>query len=450
MCFLVLNFRKFRYFILIITIILILIATNFIFSNGNTNIGIREQKEIINYNILSTLKEGQFTFRYDTFGDEIFWGNTLNLHKAIAGSRLGGIGSGVSPKTALSLGLKVDVDNLTPEIVNNLKTNKINLDDPATTIVLLKLNSVVGVKGFFDSKGNLDSIGIQCAFCHSVVDDSLSKGIGHRLDGWANRDLNVGAIIAIAPNIKVIADRLGVSIEVVKKVLLSWGPGKYDAELLEDGKGFRPDGKSAATLLPPIFALSGINLHTWTGWGSVTHWNAYVANTQMRGQGTFYDPRLNNPVQFPIAVKTGDWNIRHFPDLVTSKLPSLHVYQLSLIAPRAPKNSYDVMSANRGRVIFNGKGKCAVCHVPPLFTEPGWAIHTPEEMGIDSFQADRSPTHGYRTAPLRGLWTHQKGGFYHDGRFANLLELLNHYDRLLNLNLTNQDKADLIQFLKSI
>lgn len=399
---------------------------------------------------LKTIQEGQRTFRYDTFGDEQFWGGTLNLHKAIAGSKLGGVGSGVSPKTALALGLKVDSEALPASIVNDIKAGKVNLDDPATTLVLLKQNSVVGLTGFFDKAGSLISIGMQCSFCHSTVDNSVACGIGRRLDGRANRDLNVGKIISIAPNIQVLADRLGVDVPYLKSALLSWGPGKYDAELLMDGKAFRPDGKPAATLIPPAFGLSGINLHTWTGWGSVPHWNAFVANTQMRGQGIFFDPRLNNPEQFPIAVKTGDWNIRHKPDLVTSKLAALHFYQLSLTAPKLPENSFDKMAAAQGKILFNGKAQCARCHVPPLFTEPGWGMHAPSEMGIDSFQADRSPTKKYRTAPLRGLWTHQKGGFYHDGRFATLNEVIEHYNNLLNLNLTTQEKIYLKEYLKSL
>ncbi|MBU7006435.1 hypothetical protein [Phosphitispora fastidiosa] len=251
-------------------------------------------------------------------------------------------------------------------------------------------------------------------------------------------------------DLKVIAERLGVDVPTVEKVLASWGPGKYDAQLLEDGKAFRPDGKPAATLFPPAFALSGINLHTWTGWGSVTYWNAYVATTQMHAKGTFYDPRLYNPQKYPLAVKFGDYNIRRKPDLLTSKLAALHVYQLALVAPKPPLNSYNHVAAKRGEVLFNGKAKCARCHVPPLYSEPGWAAHTPKEMGIDDFQALRSPTNRYRTAPLRGLWTHQKGGFYHDGRFANLSEVINHYNEHFGLNLTNQEKNDLAEFLKSI
>jgi len=416
-----------------------------VFTDGNSKL-----EPHLREGMLKTLEEGRHTFRYDTFGDEDFWGGMLQLHRAISGQNLGGVGAGVSPETALSVGLKVDSDALPQELVKQLKEGQVNLDDPASTLVLLKNNAVVGITGFFDNRGQLTSLGIQCALCHSTVDNSFAPGIGKRLDGWANRDLNVGAIIALAPNLKVIADRLSVDVPTVEKVLASWGPGKYDAQLLEDGKAFRPDGKPAATLLPPAFALSGINLHTWTGWGSVTHWNAYVATTQMHAKGTFYDPRLYNPPKYPIAVKFGDYNIRRKPDLLTSKLAALHVYQLALVAPEPPLNSYNHVAAKRGEVLFNGKAKCARCHVPPLYSEPGWAMHTPKEMGIDDFQAQRSPTNRYRTAPLRGLWTHQKGGFYHDGRFANLSEVINHYNEHFGLNLTNQEKNDLAEFLKSI
>ena len=224
----------------------------------------------------SAIDEGKRTFRYDTFGDQAFWGDTLKLHQAIEGDKLGGVGPGVSPKTALGVGLKVDVDALPPDLVEALKQGKVNLDDPATTLALLKLNAVVGVTGYFKPEGNLSSIGIQCALCHSQVDDSLTRGIGHRLDGWANRDLNVGAIIALAPNLQPFADLLGVNQNTVRSVLQSWGPGHFDAELALDGKAFRPDGKTAAVLIPPAFGLAGVNLHTWTGWGSVTYWNALV------------------------------------------------------------------------------------------------------------------------------------------------------------------------------
>jgi hypothetical protein len=409
-----------------------------------------EFDRVISENTQQMIEEGRQIFRSDTFGDEAFWGDTLKLHQAIAGAKLGGVGPGVSPKTALAVGLKVDVDALPPALVEQLKAGKVDLDNSATTLALLKLNAVVGLTGFFNEQGTLRSLGIQCAICHSTVDDSLAPGIGHRLDGWPNRDLNVGAITALAPDLKVVTDLLGVDDATVRKVLNSWGPGKFDAELFLDGKAFRPDGKSAATLIPPAFGLAGVNLHTWTGWGSVTHWNAFVANLEMHGKGTFFDPRLNDPAQFPVAAKAGFGNVRNNPDLVTSKLAALHFYQLAIPAPKPPEGSFNKELATRGKVIFDGKAKCATCHVPPLFTEPGWNMHTASEMGIDDFQAIRSPDKRYRTAPLKGLWTHQKGGFFHDGRFADLTAVVEHYNGLFKLNLTEQEKRDLVEYLKSL
>jgi hypothetical protein len=399
---------------------------------------------------LQMIKEGRQTFRFDTFGDEEFWGDALQLHRALAGAKLGGVGPGVSPKTALAVGLKVDVDALPGDLVQQLKQKQVDLDDPATTVALLKLDVVLGVKGFLSKDGNLQSVGITCAICHSTVDDSFAPGIGHRLDGWPNRDLNIGKIISLAPYLKPLTDRLGVDEDDLKKVLTSWGPGKYDAELLHDGKAFRPDGKTAATLLPPAFGQAGLNSHTYTGWGSVSHWNAYVANTQMRGKGTFFDPRLNDQEKFPVAVKSGDWNIRNDPDLVTAKLPALQFYQLSIVAPKPPESSFDEAAATRGQLIFSGKADCKRCHVPPLFTEPGWPMHTAAEIGIDDFQTKRSPDERYRTTPLAGLWTHMKGGFYHDGRFATLQAVINHYNAQFKLDLTEKESKDLAEYLKSL
>ena len=396
------------------------------------------------------LDEGKQTFRFDTFGDEAFWTDALQLHRAIAGANLGGVGPGVSPKTALAVGLKVDSTALPQSLISQLKRGRVNLDDPATTLALLKLNAVVGVKGTFRADGSFQSVGITCALCHSTVDNSFAPGIGQRLDGWANRDLNVGAIVALSPNLTPLTTLLGVDDATVRTVLQSWGPGKFDAGLFLDGKAFRPDGKSAATLIPPAFGLVGVNLHTWTGWGSVTHWNAFVANLEMHGQGTFYDPRLNDPVKFPIAAREGFGNVRSNPDLITAKLPALHFYQLAIPAPAAPAGSFDAAAAARGATLFNGQAKCSVCHVPPIFTEPGWNMHTPEEIGIDDFQAKRSPDEHYRTAPLKGLWTHQKGGFYHDGRFATLRDVIEHYNTFFNTNLTEQQKLDLVEYLKSL
>ena len=396
------------------------------------------------------IADGQQIFRFDTFGDEDFWGGQLQLHKAIEGAQFGGVGPGVSPNTALAVGLKVDVQALPGSLQTQLNNGQVDLNDPAVTLALLKLNAVLGLTGFFNSDGSLSSIGIQCALCHSTVDDSFAPGIGRRLDGWANRDLNVGAIVALSPNLQPFAELLGTDQATVRSVLNSWGPGKFDAELVLDGKAFQPDGKSAATLIPPAFGLAGVNLHTWTGWGSIPYWNAFVANIEMHGKGTFYDPRLNDASKFPIAARAGFGNIRSSPDLITSKLPALHAYQLSLLAPLPPTGSFNRGAARRGQALFNGKAQCATCHVPPLFTEPGWNLHTPAEIGIDDFQANRSPDGRYRTSPLSGLWTHTKGGFYHDGRFANLLDVVNHYNTLFSLGLTDREKSDLVEYLKSL
>src|SRR5215472_11249416 len=394
------------------------------------------------------LAQGRQTFRFDTFGDEAFWGDTLKLHQAIEGAKLGGVGPGVSPATALGVGLKVDVDALPPDLIAALHKGQVNLNDPATTLALLKLNSVVGLTGFFNDQGTLRGVGIQCALCHSTVDNSLALGIGHRLDAWANRDLNVGAIISLAPDLTHFTDLLGVDANTVRTVLASWGPGCFDAELTKDGKALRADGKRACTLIPPAFGLAGVNLHTWTGFGSVPYWNAYVGASEMHGAGTFFDQRLDDKDQYPVAAKSGAAEIRATPDRLTSKLAALHIYQLSIPAPKAPPGSYDAAAFERGKALFNGAARCATCHVPPLFTEPGNNLHAPSEVGVDSFQADRSPTHMYRTAPLAGLWTHQKSGFYHDGRFATLSDVVNRYDDHLKLNLGSTQKNDLVEYLK--
>jgi cytochrome c peroxidase len=405
-------------------------------------------------NAARMLKDGQQIFRFDTFGSEDFWGGKLRLHEAISGEKLGGVGKGVSPKAALELGLKVDAEALPADLVAKIKANQVNLDDPATTAALLKLNAIVGVTGFFEPDGKLRTMGIQCALCHSTVDDSFAPGIGKRLDGWGNRDLNVGAIVASAPNLQPFSELLGVDVATVKKVLGSWGPGRYDAELNMDGKAQRPDGKTAATLMPSAFGLAGVNHHTWTGgWGTVTYWNAYVANTQMYGKGTFIDARLNDANRYPVAAKAGWGRKRDEIDLITAKLPALHFYQLAMPTPKAPQGSFNEPAAARGQAVFNGKAKCATCHVPPLFTEPGYNLHTAEEMGIDDFQASRGPGRSYVTTPLRALFDDKKihkGGFYHDGRFATLRDVVLHYNDHFNLQLTDSEGDDLIEYLKSL
>jgi len=402
------------------------------------------------------LEEGRKTFRYETFGDEAFWGDTLKLHQAIAGAANGGVGAGVPPMTALAVGLKVDSDALPPAVVAAIKAGQVSLTDPASTLALLKLNAVLGVTGKFDAAGTLVGMGIQCALCHSTVDDSFAPGIGHRLDGWANRDLNVGAIVSLAPNLAPVATLLGVDETTLKAVLASWGPGKFDAAVFLDGKAFQTDGKtSAAVLIPPAFGLAGVNLHTYTGWGSMTYWNAFVANLEMHGKGTFYEPRLgavggDGGAYFPIAVKSGAMNARTDTDLVTPKLANLQLYQLAIPAPTPPAGSFDAAAATRGQAVFAGAGKCATCHVPPLFTEPGYNSHAPAEIGIDDFQASRSPDRRYRTTPLKGLFSHAKGGFYHDGRYATLEAVVDHYDTFGTLGLTPAQKSDLVQYLKSL
>ena len=406
--------------------------------------------QVIHSHAGEMLEQGRQIFRFDTFGDQDFWGKTLNLHRAIEGAHFGGVGPGVSPNVALAVGLKVDVDSLPHQLVQQIRAGKVNLNDPATTLALLKLNSVVGVTGIFDHQGNLASMGIQCAFCHSTVDNSFAPGIGHRLDGWANRDLNVGAIVALAPNLQPFADLLGVDQNTVRTVLNSWGPGRFDAELDLDGRAFRPDGKSGSVLIPPAFGLAGVNLHTWTGWGSVPYWNALVANLEMHGEGNFYDPRLNDPTKFPIAAKAGFGNVHHSDDQITSKLAALQAYQLAIAAPAPPPNSFDQVAAKRGKELFDGKAKCSSCHTQPLTTEAGWNMHTASDVCIDDFQASRSPDDRYRTSPLNGLWTHTKGGFYHDGRFATLADVVNHYDSCFSLGLENQEKSDLVEYLKSL
>lgn len=436
-----------------------------IMSQGtNSGADDRDFDRAIQKNARDSIEQGRHTFRFDTFGDEAFWGGSLKLHQAIAGSKLGGVGPGVSPRTALAVGLKVDSEALPSDLIEGIQKGRVNLDDPASTLALLRLNAVVGVTGFFDQQGGLQSIGIQCALCHATVDDSFAAGIGRRLDGWANRDLNVGAIVALAPDLSPVTNLLGVDDPTVRKVLTSWGPGKFDAEIFLDGKAFRDDGKSAATLIPPAFGLAGVNLHTWTGWGSVTHWNAFVANLEMHGKGTFYDPRLNDPAQFPVASRAGFGSVRNSPDLITPKLASLHFYQLAIPAPAAssqtdgPRSARELFGGSpdpspaleKGKAVFDGKAKCSTCHVAPLFTEPGWNMHTAAEIGVDDFQANRAPDRRYRTSPLKGLWTHQKGGFYHDGRFATLRDVVNHYDQFFKLGLTEQEKSDLIKYLLSL
>jgi len=396
------------------------------------------------------ISQGKETFRFDSFGDEDFWSGLLHIDKAIAGEKNGGFGNGVSPKTALAVGLKVDVDALPSQIRNAIKSNSINLDDPATTIALLKLNAVVGVKGNFDDAGKMKSIGITCGICHSTVDNSFAAGIGKRLDGWPNRDLNVGAIISLTDNAKPVADLLHVDEGTLRTVLGLWGPGKFSAILFMDGKALRPDGKVAANLIPAAFGLRNVALTTYTGWGDIKYWNSFVGNLEMHGNGTFMDPRLNDP-KYPIAVENHFYDVRNNPDLITSKLDGLRAYQFSLDVPKAPSQNFNHDAAARGIVVFYNQGKCASCHREDLYRSAQTILKSADEIGIDDFESMRSPTGKYRTTPLAGLSAaRSQGGYFHDGRFATLGDVVDHYNQFFKLNLSSKDKQDLVEYLKSL
>jgi hypothetical protein len=403
--------------------------------------------------------QGEQIFRFDTYGDETFWGDQLGLHQVVAST---------SPSQALDLGLKVDSEKLSPAVVAEIKRGKINLNDPAVTVQLVKANAVLGVIGSFNPDGSLSSVGLTCAVCHSTVDNSVAFAIGKRIDGLANRDLNIGAIVATVPNLQPFVALLGlanpaITTDDVRKILLSWGPGKFDAALFLDGKAFQPDGRSAATLIPNARGLAGHNLHTWTGgWGTITYWNAFVAVNELHGIGTFFDERFDNTDQFPIAAQAGLGHVSTDPDQdqVTSKLAALHFYQLALpaVKPR-PGIDFNPAAAERGDELFSGKANCNSCHREPLWTEPGWNQHSADELKIDSFQADRSPGRAYRTMNLAGIFVRErglfmrpenKGRFYHDGRFQTLGDVIDSYNIRFGLGLTDSEKSDLVEYLKSL
>ncbi|HMI44191.1 MAG TPA: c-type cytochrome [Gemmatimonadaceae bacterium] len=359
-----------------------------------------------------TLAAGREVFRFDTFGDEQFWTDTARMHEVVQKS--------VSPATALSVGLKVDADAIPADVATAIKAGKVDLNDPATTVTLLKLNAVVGLRGVIttvNGKDNLTRLGITCALCHSTVDDSFSKGIGHRKDGWPNRDLNVGAIIALSPAIT----------PAQKAVYNSWGPGKYDPR-------FNIDGKSTPLVLPPAYGLARVRNETYTAEGPISYWNAYVAVTQMHGHGNFSDPRL--------AI-----DIRQTPDKVGPKLASLRAYQHSIEAPAPPAGTFDSDASVRGRVVFNQN--CITCHVGANNTDNNSGVlHTPSETGQDAAYALRTANKAYRTTPLRGLWQHAP--YFHDGSAANLDEVVAHYNNIRRLNLSDAQQRDLVQYLKSL
>lgn len=368
--------------------------------------------------------DGTQVFRFDTFGDEQLWTDTLQLPQAIRS---------VSPATALAVGLKVDVEALPSPVVAALEAGRVNLNDPAVTIQLLALNAVVGVVGRV-SEGRLESIGITCALCHSTVDDSLTAGIGRRLDGWPNRDLNVGAIVALSPVLT--ADQ--------RAIFNSWGRGKFDPRLQAfDGTTFQPlNSPTLPVVIPPAYGLQRVGFETVTGDGPISYWNSYVGVSQMGGHGSFRDTRI------PLTII-------QTPDLVTPKLPALLEYQLSLRAPAPPRGSFNRAAARRGEELFGGAARCRTCHTPPAFTDvlsgPDPAtpfLHAPSETGMEPVYASRSVTGLYRTAPLRGIWQHPP--YFHDGSAADLPAVVNHYDTVLSLGLTPAQKADLVEFLKSL
>ena len=369
--------------------------------------------------------DGQAIFRFDTFGDEQLWTKVLRMHEVIESS--------LSPKLALSLGLKVDVDALPTEIIAALKAGQVNLNDPAVTVKLLELNAVVGVVGSVSPVGKLKSVGITCALCHSTVDNSFAPGIGRRLDGWANRDLDVGKIVATSPAIPA----------AVKTQFNAWGPGKYDPRHhIFDGKQIVIlNPQSLPVVIPSIFGLQGIGFETFTGDGPISYWNAYVGVSQMGGQGDFSDPRIGV-------------TIRQRPDLVTPKLPALLAYQLSLVSPRAPQpGSFNLEAARRGEALFNGVANCSSCHTPPLYTDVMSGsnpplLHSPAAVGQDARYAQRSATKQYRTTPLRALWQHPP--YFHDGSASDLNAVVDRYIKLFGLPLDTAQKADLVEFLKSL
>jgi mono/diheme cytochrome c family protein len=347
--------------------------------------------------------EGQKIFRFDTFGDEQLWTDKLRLHEVVEKS--------VDPTTALKVGLKVDADALPPGILQ-----KVDLKSPATTVALLKMNAVVGLQATVDTNNHITRLGVTCALCHSNVDNSVMAGIGRRQDGWPNRDLNVGAIIALSPALP--ADK--------KAVYSSWGPGKYDPR-------YNLDGKNTPLVLPPAYGLAQIKNETYTAEGPISYWNAYVAITQMGGQGTFSDPRLGI-------------DVKHSPDLVTSKLPALRAYQHSLTVPPPPAGSFDAAGAERGRAVFDRS--CASCHVGGSGTDNNNGIlHPPADTGVDGAYAARTVSKAYRTTPLRALWQHPP--YFHDGSAATLADVVTHYNKVRALGLTAAQQRDLAEYLKS-
>ena len=384
-------------------------------SNNNSN----NNSHPVDQNLAA---QGKDIFRSDTFGDETFWTDTLMMDKVIPT---------VPPTTALMVGLKVDMDALPADVVTGVMNKTISLDDPATTVALLKLNAVVGLKGTVETVGGKDTltrVGITCALCHSTVDDAFTAGVGHRLDGYPNSDLDPGFIIALSPAVP----------DDQKMVYKSWGPGKYDPRYNLDH-----DANGSPSVIPPAYGLHGVNKVTATGDGdNLEYWNRYVGVTQMGGHGSFKESRTG------VDVTNGT------DDLISSKLPALQEYQLSIEAPPPPAGSFNADAAARGKMVFEGAGKCSSCHSGDKLTDANSKMHDPSEMvsepeprGKTSYAA-RSATKKYRTAPLHGVWQHPP--YFHNGSAATLADVVTMYNTKKSLGLTADQQADLVEYLKSL
>jgi len=369
--------------------------------------------------------DGRAIFRFDTFGDEQLWTDVLRMHEVLPN---------VAPATALAVGLKVDADALPRNVIQSLKAGTLKLDDPALTIQLLRLNAVVGVVGTVNDDGQLTSVGVTCALCHSTVDDAIVPGVGRRLDGWGNTDLDVGTIVGLSPALD----------DATRAEFATWGPGKYDPRHHAfDGTNIvLLHTPSLPIVIPSIYGLRGVGFETFTADGPISYWNSYVGVGQMGGHGNFSDPRIS-------------LSITQTPDLVTPKLPALLDYQLSLRTPAPPRGSVDQRAAARGKMLFRNEAGCGSCHRGPTFTDvldgptrdvP--LLHDPAEVGMNAAYADKSATKQYRTTPLRGLQHHPP--YFHDGSAPTLRAVVDHYDRLFRLNLSESEKRDLVEYLKSL
>jgi hypothetical protein len=374
--------------------------------------------------------DGQQTFRFDTFGDEQLWTDTLRMHEALAN---------LTPAMALRAGLKVDAEALPPAVVRALQSEQLDVNDPKVTRRLLEMDAVVGVSATI-AGDRIRTVGITCALCHSTVDNALGPGIGRRLDGWPNLDLDVGGIVGLSPAIG----------PMLKAEFAKWGPGKYDPRhhAFNGTEILGLNSPSIPVVIPPAYGLQGVGFETFTGDGPISYWNSYVGVGQMGGQGNFSDARIR-------------LFITQQPDRVTPKLPELFAYQLSLQAPRPPAGSFDTARAARGQALFNGVARCGGCHIPPTYTDvmngpsPGVPLlHRATAVGANPDYAARSATAAvsrvpmYRTTPLRALWQHPP--YFHDGSAATLRAVVDHYDGVFSLGLTSAQKTNLVEFLKSL